>query len=90
MNECGKTAEITRFKGLGEIDGKEMSDFIGSNIRLEPVIIEAGSSIKEMLTFYMGKNTADRQKYIIDNLRIEESLDLDEENEIAEEMEEAV
>ncbi|MGY8688190.1 MAG: toprim domain-containing protein, partial [Verrucomicrobiales bacterium] len=85
LKECGKTAEITRFKGLGEIDGKEMSDFIGSNIRLEPVIIEAGSSIIDMLTFYMGKNTADRQKYIIDNLRVEESLDLDEE-----EVEEAV
>jgi topoisomerase IV subunit B len=88
MKECGKTAEITRFKGLGEIDGKEMSDFIGSNIRLDPVIVEAGSSINEMLTFYMGKNTADRQKYIIDNLRVEESLDADEEDEEA--MEEAV
>ncbi|MDC0504209.1 toprim domain-containing protein, partial [Verrucomicrobiales bacterium] len=88
MKECGKTAEITRFKGLGEIDGKEMSDFIGSNIRLDPVIVEAGSSINEMLTFYMGKNTADRQKYIIDNLRVEESLDAEEEDEEA--MEEAV
>jgi topoisomerase-4 subunit B len=91
MKECGKTAEITRFKGLGEIDGKEMSDFIGSNIRLDPVIVEAGSSINEMLTFYMGKNTADRQKYIIDNLRVEESLDAEEEDEEDEEaMEEAV
>lgn len=88
MKECGKTAEITRFKGLGEIDGKEMSDFIGSNIRLDPVIVEAGSSINEMLTFYMGKNTADRQKYIIDNLRVEESLDAEEED--GEAMEEAV
>lgn len=77
VQECGKTAEITRFKGLGEIDGKEMSDFIGSNIRLDPVLIEAGSSIKEMLGFYMGKNTLDRQNYIIDNLRVEESLEPD-------------
>ncbi len=75
LEACGKTAEITRFKGLGEIDGKEMSDFIGSNMRLDPVIVEAGSSIKDMLTFYMGKNTSDRQKYIIENLRVEESLD---------------
>ena len=75
FKECGKSAEITRFKGLGEIDGKEMSEFIGKDIRLDPVIVEAGSSIKDMLTFYMGKNTMDRQKYIIDNLRIEESLD---------------
>lgn len=88
LKECGKSAEITRFKGLGEIDGKEMSDFIGSNIRLEPVIIEAGSSIKEMLTFYMGKNTQDRQKYIIENLRVEESLDA--ETAESETMEEAV
>ena len=88
MKECGKTAEITRFKGLGEIDGKEMSDFIGSNIRLDPVIVEAGSSINDMLTFYMGKNTADRQKYIIDNLRVEESLEVEEEDEAT--MEEAV
>ena len=88
LKECGKSAEITRFKGLGEIDGKEMSDFIGSDMRLDPVIVEAGSSITEMLTFYMGKNTADRQKYIIDNLRIEESLDPDDDEEEA--MEEAV
>lgn len=91
MKECGKVAEITRFKGLGEIDGKEMSDFIGSNIRLDPVIIEAGASINEMLTFYMGKNTADRQKYIIDNLRVEASLDPDDEDDVeSETMEEAV
>ena len=77
LHECGTSAEITRFKGLGEIDGKEMSDFIGPNMRLDPVMVEAGSSIKELLTFYMGKNTADRQKYIIENLRIEESLDAD-------------
>ena len=88
MKECGKTAEITRFKGLGEIDGKEMSDFIGSNIRLDPVIIGKGMTIKDMLTFYMGKNTADRQKYIIDNLRVEESLEVEEEDEAT--MEEAV
>ncbi len=74
IKECGKSAEITRFKGLGEIDGKEMRDFIGKEIRLDPVIIEAGASVKDMLTFYMGKNTPDRQKYIIENLRVESDV----------------
>ncbi len=63
--------EITRFKGLGEISPDEFENFIGENIRLEPVILEKESSIPKILNYYMGKNTPDRQKFIIDNLRIE-------------------
>ncbi len=63
--------EITRFKGLGEISPDEFENFIGENIRLEPVILEKESAIPKILNYYMGKNTPDRQKFIIDNLRIE-------------------
>jgi topoisomerase IV subunit B len=71
LKKCGKTAEITRFKGLGEISPKEFKDFIGENIRLDAVTIDHHHSLKEMLTFYMGKNTPLRQDFIIDNLRVE-------------------
>ncbi|MCG8527999.1 MAG: type IIA DNA topoisomerase subunit B [Opitutales bacterium] len=74
LKDLGKTAEITRFKGLGEISPDEFSHFIGPDIRLEPVTIEKHTSVKELLTFYMGKNTQDRQKFIIDNLVIEQDL----------------
>ena len=67
--KCGKSAEITRFKGLGEISPDEFAFMIGKDMRLDPVIYDEGKSIKEMLTFYMGKNTPDRQNFIIDNLR---------------------
>ena len=66
--------EITRFKGLGEISPSEFKHFIGSNIRLDPVILRRESSVAETLAFYMGKNTPDRQRFIIDNLRIEEDV----------------
>ncbi len=69
--KCGKAAEITRFKGLGEISSHEFKDFIGENIRLDPVIIDHHKSIPELLAFYMGKNTLERQQFIIRNLRIE-------------------
>jgi len=69
LNECGKAAEITRFKGLGEISPDEFAFMIGDDMRLDPVSIVEGKSLKEMLAFYMGKNTPDRQLYIIDNLR---------------------
>lgn len=69
MRECGKAAEITRFKGLGEISPDEFKFMIGPDMRLDPVTIVEGKSLKEMLAFYMGKNTPDRQLYIIDNLR---------------------
>jgi topoisomerase-4 subunit B len=63
--------EITRFKGLGEISPDEFEGFIGEDIRLEPVILEKESSIAKILSYYMGKNTPERQRFIIDNLRIE-------------------
>ncbi len=66
--------EITRFKGLGEISPDEFKHFIGENIRLSPVMLDKEISIEEMLAFYMGKNTMDRQKFIIDNLKVEIDL----------------
>jgi len=79
IHKCGKSAEITRFKGLGEISPDEFKHFIGPKMRLEPVMMPEHKSIKELLTFYMGKNTPDRQMYIVDNLRIEKELDFNEE-----------
>jgi topoisomerase IV subunit B len=67
----GPKPEITRFKGLGEISPDEFKHFIGKDIRLEPVVIDKHASIQELLTFYMGKNTPDRQDYIIENLKVE-------------------
>lgn len=70
--------EITRFKGLGEISPDEFQHFIGDDIRLEPVMLDKAMSIEELLKFYMGKNTPDRQEFIIENLKVE--VDLVEEN----------
>ncbi|MEM8929428.1 MAG: DNA topoisomerase IV subunit B [Bacteroidota bacterium] len=72
--------EITRFKGLGEISPDEFKHFIGDDIRLEPVMLDKAMSIDQLLQFYMGKNTPDRQKFIINNLKVE--LDLVEENQL--------
>ena len=72
LNELGKNPEITRFKGLGEISPDEFKHFIGDDMRLEPVILTKDKSIEEILEFYMGKNTPDRQGFIIDNLKVEE------------------
>ncbi len=69
--KVGKNAEITRFKGLGEISPDEFKGFIGEDIRLEPVVISKDFTITELLSFYMGKNTPERQDFIIDNLRVE-------------------
>ncbi len=66
--------EITRFKGLGEISPDEFKNFIGKDIRLEPVMARREDSVADMLAFYMGKNTPDRQEFIIENLRIEEDI----------------
>jgi len=66
--------EITRFKGLGEISPNEFKHFIGDNIRLDPIMLDEGMSIEDLLSFYMGKNTPDRQNFIINNLKVE--LDL--------------
>lgn len=71
LNKLGAKPEITRFKGLGEISPDEFQHFIGENIRLAPVMLDKTMSIEEILKFYMGKNTPDRQKFIIDNLKVE-------------------
>ena len=63
--------EVTRFKGLGEISPNEFKDFISENIKLDPVIYKSGESISKILSYYMGKNTFERQKFIIENLRQE-------------------
>ncbi len=70
IKELGANPEITRFKGLGEISPNEFKHFIGKDIRLDPVNIKKGDSISDLLAFYMGKNTPDRQQFIIENLRI--------------------
>ena len=70
----GASAEITRFKGLGEISPEEFREFIGGNMRLDKVRITKDDPIHDLLEFYMGKNTYERQGFIIDNLRIEEDL----------------
>lgn len=74
IQKLGKNPEITRFKGLGEISPDEFKVFIGEDIRLEPVLLSKESNLKELLEFYMGKNTPDRQHFIIDNLRVEKDL----------------
>ena len=74
VRQLGKTAEITRFKGLGEISPDEFGRFIGSDMRLEPVILRKDTSIKKLLSYYMGKNTQERQDFIIDNLKVEKDL----------------
>jgi topoisomerase-4 subunit B len=74
IKSLGANPEITRFKGLGEISPDEFKHFIGKDIRLEPVRIRKEDDIADMLQFYMGKNTPERQGFIIDNLVIEEDL----------------
>ena len=74
IHELGKNPEITRFKGLGEISPDEFKHFIGKEMRLDPVSIKKEDAIKELLEFYMGKNTMERQNFIIDNLVVEEDL----------------
>ena len=69
IDSIGSKAEITRFKGLGEISPSEFKDFIGDDIKLEPVIYRRGESITNMLSYYMGKNTPERQRFIIENLK---------------------
>jgi topoisomerase-4 subunit B len=72
--EIGKSAEITRFKGLGEISPNEFKHFIGSEMRLDPVILAKEDRIQDLLAYFMGKNTKERQDFIIENLRIEEDI----------------
>ncbi len=78
INSSKGKFEITRFKGLGEISPNEFKNFIGDDIKLDPVIIDKQTTIEELLKFYMGKNTPDRQQFIIENLKVE--LDLINEN----------
>lgn len=73
--KLGPKPEITRFKGLGEISPDEFKLFIGKDIRLEPVLLDQQASIQQLLSYYMGKNTQDRQEFIIDNLVIEKDLE---------------
>jgi len=71
MQKLGKNPEITRFKGLGEISPNEFGQFIGLDIRLQPVLLEMGDHIQKLLEYYMGKNTQQRQEFIIENLRVD-------------------
>lgn len=73
MNKLGKNPEITRFKGLGEISPDEFRMFIGEDIRLEPVVV-GKESVNHLLSYYMGKNTPQRQEFIIENLRVEKDM----------------
>jgi topoisomerase-4 subunit B len=74
VKKLGTNPEITRFKGLGEISPDEFSGFIGEDIRLTPVVLRKDTTIQKLLTYYMGKNTPDRQQFIIQNLRIEKDV----------------
>ena len=80
VQKLGNKPEITRFKGLGEISPNEFGAFIGEDIRLEPIILKKDSHIQNLLKFYMGKNTPERQNFIIDNLRVEKDIAEDEKN----------
>jgi topoisomerase-4 subunit B len=71
VKKLGSKPEITRFKGLGEISPDEFGRFINEDIRLQPVILEHGDHIHQLLEYYMGKNTQERQEFIINNLRVE-------------------
>lgn len=82
VNELGNKPEITRFKGLGEISPDEFGGFIGEDIRLEPIILRKETSIAALLKYFMGKNTPDRQEFIINHLKVEK--DVVEENAMAE------
>lgn len=72
--DLGPDPEITRFKGLGEISPDEFKNFIGTDMRLEKVTLSKSDQVAEMLEYYMGKNTMERQNFIIDNLVIEEDI----------------
>jgi topoisomerase IV subunit B len=97
IKKLGNKPEITRFKGLGEISPEEFGRFIGEDIRLEPIILQKETSIDKLLRYFMGKNTPERQEFIIDNLKFEVDLDehssqtaKQEQNKEAEEIEEEI
>ncbi len=72
----GSGAHVTRFKGLGEITPEEFKNFINEDMRLDPVVMKKEDNVKELLEFYMGKNTPERQSFIVDNLELDEQLEL--------------
>ncbi|MBX0334977.1 type IIA DNA topoisomerase subunit B [Pontibacter sp. HSC-14F20] len=74
IEKLGKRPEITRFKGLGEISPDEFGKFIGDNIKLKPVFLQKDTTIQKMLSYYMGKNTPERQQFIIENLKFEKDI----------------
>ena len=74
VQKLGNKPEITRFKGLGEISPDEFGGFIGEDIRLDPIILNKDTKVSDLLSFYMGKNTSDRQLFIIDNLKVEKDF----------------
>ncbi|MCE7061194.1 DNA topoisomerase IV subunit B [Dyadobacter sp. CY343] len=73
--KLGTKPEITRFKGLGEISPEEFGRFIGEDMRIEPVILQKETSIQKLLSYFMGKNTPERQRFIIDNLKVEKNIE---------------
>jgi topoisomerase-4 subunit B len=75
INKLGAKAEITRFKGLGEISPDEFKHFIGKDMRLDQVHLHKEDALSSLLRFYMGENTQDRQNFIIQNLRIEQDIE---------------
>jgi topoisomerase-4 subunit B len=82
LSKLGKNPEITRFEGLGEISPNEFKYFIGENMRLDPVIVGGEAKIQDILKYYMGKNTPQRQEFIINNLKIEEDIEYEHEKNI--------
>jgi len=75
VDKLGSKPEITRFKGLGEISPEEFGKFIGEDMHVEPVILQKETSIQKLLSYFMGKNTPERQRFIIDNLKIEKNIE---------------
>ncbi|NOU17620.1 MAG: type IIA DNA topoisomerase subunit B [Bacteroidales bacterium] len=90
IKDVGANPEITRFKGLGEISPDEFKNFIGENIRLDPVRLTRDDVIADLLSFYMGKNTPERQDFIIENLKIDEDIVEESKPPLEEELEEEV
>jgi topoisomerase-4 subunit B len=81
VKKLGQKPEVTRFKGLGEISPDEFAQFIGPDMRKQLMRLEQGDHVQQLLEYYMGKNTPDRQEFIIDNLRIESDMPLETESE---------
>ena len=87
LKKLGGKPEITRFKGLGEISPDEFKTFIGKDIRLEPVVVGREGTIPDILSYYMGKNSQERQDFIIENLKVEKDIVEEDETLVEEEKE---